>query len=226
MTFDASLIAGLRYRLRSATPLHWQQALREIRTGARLLRYRIIGRPICPGETAKAHARRMREGFFAKYCSGRGLDIGYGGDLLCDNCVGWDREHGDAQFLARLADASFDFVYSSHTLEHVADASLALRNWYRVVIPGGYLILFVPDRDLYEKRLTLPSRWNPDHRRFFLLDRDEPPDTIGLLPLIERVLPDAKVLEARRCADGHTINDPARHSDGEYSLEVILRKAA
>jgi hypothetical protein len=101
---------------------------------------------------------------------------------------------------------------------------VALRSWYRVLKTNGHLIIFVPDRDLYEKKRALPSRWNSDHRRFFLLDRDEPPDTVGLLPLIGRVLPDAVIVSARQCADGRTITDPMRHSDGEYSLEVILRK--
>jgi SAM-dependent methyltransferase len=166
----------------------------------------------------------VREGFFEKYCVGRGLDIGYGGDLLMENCVGWDIEHGDAQLLAGVDQGSFDFVYSSHTLEHVADPFEALRNWYRAVKPGGHLILLVPDRDLYEKKLALPSRWNPDHKRFFLLDRDEPPDTVGLLPLLNEVIPEACLIAARRCAAGHTIVDPLMHSDGEYSIEVIVRK--
>jgi SAM-dependent methyltransferase len=200
--------------------------MRELRSNARLVRYRALGRPPYGGETTKAHARRTREGFFEKYCGGNGLDIGYGGDLLSATCIGWDIEDGDAQLLDRIADEAFDLVYSSHTLEHVEDASEALRNWYRVVKPGGHLIIFVPDRDLYEKKPTLPSRWNPEHKRFFLLDRDEPPDTIGLLPLIERNLPDAEIVSAQRCAEGHTIVDPLVHSDGEYSIEIIVRKRA
>jgi SAM-dependent methyltransferase len=216
---------GLKTELRRIAPPRLWLLLREARSSARLIRYRAIGRPTQAGETSKARARRLREGFFDRYCAGRGLDLGYGGDLLCGNCLGWDLEHGDAQRLDRIDDESFDFVYSSHTLEHVADPSEALRNWYRVVKPGGHLILFVPDRDLYEKKLTLPSRWNPDHKRFFLLERDHPPDTVGLLPLINRVLPDSIVVSARRCSEGHTIVDPLVHSDGEYSIEVILRKA-
>ncbi len=215
---------GFKSELRRLAPAKLWLLIREARSNARLLKYRAIGRPARAGETAKAHARRMREGFFERYCIGRGLDIGYGGDLLATNCIGWDREHGDAQSLAGVDDDSFDFVYSSHTLEHVVDASEALRNWYRVVKPGGHLILLVPDRDLYEKKLELPSRWNPDHRRFFVLDRDEPPHTIGLLSLISQSIRSAAVVAARRCAEGHTIVDPALHSDGEYSIEVILRK--
>jgi len=218
------MLSGFKHRIKQVAPPSLWQFLRDTRTRGRFLKYRALGRPVYAGESAKACARRLRDGFFEKYCVGRGLDIGYGGDLLCDNCVGWDVEDGDAQFLDGIARESFDFVYSSHTLEHVIDAALALRNWYRVVKPGGFLILFLPDRDLYEKRSVLPSRWNPDHKRFFLLDHDEVPDTIGVSPLLSRVIPDAVIISARRCAEGHTIGNPLVHSDGEYSIEAIVRK--
>jgi SAM-dependent methyltransferase len=226
-TFSSDAIdvsRGLKSELRRLAPPRLWQVLREVRLNARLLKYRAIGRPQYCGETAKARGRRMREGFFKKYCVGRGLDIGYGGDLLSDNCVGWDLEHGNAQLLDGISDETFDLVYSSHMLEHLDDGCEALRNWYRVVRPGGYLILFVPDRDLYEKKLHLPSQWNPDHKRFFLLDRDDPPDTFGLLPMIDRVIGDVQIVSAQQCSEGHTISDPNLHSDGEYSLEVIVRK--
>jgi len=176
------------------------------------------------GETFKARARRMREGFFEKYSRGKGLDIGFGGDLLTKNCRGWDFEDGDAQYLRGLKDHSFDFVYSSHTLEDLPDLEAALKNWWRVLKPGGFFILYLPERDLYEKKLTLPSRWNPGHRHFFLLDRDEKPHTVGLLPLIARTISDYELIYAKVCDEGHTITDPEQHSDGEYSLEVVLKK--
>lgn len=229
MNLDISFVGaetrrGLKSDVKRFSPAPLWSALRGLRTRARHFEYRVCGRSMNSGETAKARERRVREGFFDRYCVGRGLDIGYGGDLLCDDCAGWDLEHGDAQLLASVKDDSFDFVYSSHTLEHVADEFLALRNWYRTVKPGGYLILFLPDRELYEKKITLPSRWNPDHKRFFLIDRDDPPDTVGVLPLINRSIPEAIIISARRCDLGHTIEDPRVHSDGEYSIEVIMRK--
>ncbi|MBQ9479750.1 MAG: hypothetical protein IJU71_09385, partial [Selenomonadaceae bacterium] len=57
-----------------------------------------------PGETARARARREREGFFDKYCKGEGIDIGYGGDILTPDCSGWDFQNGDAQYLSGIAD--------------------------------------------------------------------------------------------------------------------------
>jgi ubiquinone/menaquinone biosynthesis C-methylase UbiE len=68
-----------------------------------------------------------------------------------------------------VPDESFDFVYSSHCLEHVHEVPHALRNWLRILKPGGYLYVVVPDYLLYEK-LTFPSRHNSDHKHSFSLD--------------------------------------------------------
>jgi SAM-dependent methyltransferase len=185
---------------------------------------RLFGRKSAATETSKARPRRERERFFERYCQGYGLDIGYGGDLVSANAQGWDMEHGDAMRLEALADESFDFAYSSHTLEHMTNLRAALGNWWRVVKPGGYMILYVPHRDLYEKQTELPSRWNLDHKHYFLPDRDEPPVTVGLQPLFDRTLGKYELIYMKTCAEGHTIDDPLRHSVGEYSIEVVLRK--
>jgi hypothetical protein len=83
----------------------------------------------------------------------------------------------------------------------------------------------VPHRDLYEKRTTLPSAWNADHKFFILPDRDELPFTLGLLPLVKSALPEPReIVYVRTCDRGHTICDPHAHSDGEYSIEAVVRK--
>jgi len=192
----------------------------------RLQRWKILlcGRKAAETETAKARPRREQEGFFERYTLGNGLDIGFGGDLVCRNARGWDIEHGDAMFLSGLDAESFDFVYSSHTLEHMVDPVVALKNWWRVLKPGGTMILYIPHRDLYEKKQELPSRWNLDHKHFFLPDTDEPPFTIGLLPLLRRSIGPFELVYLKTCSHGHTITDPMLHSDGEYSIEAVLIK--
>ena len=181
-------------------------------------------RPYVPGETSKAKGRRLREGFFDKYLNGNGLDIGYGGDPIIPQVQCWDFEHGDAQFLSTLEDEKFDFVYSSHTLEHIPNPVTAIKNWFRVLKRGGYLILYIPHRDLYEKKRTLPSRFNPTHTKFFIIDKDDPPDTIGIIPLIQQNLHGFEIIYAKECSEGHTITDPLLHSNGEYSIEAVLKK--
>ena len=191
------IMKRVRYNL--FAPMPKSRKSKAVKDRIRKIRYNLfghlpgLGRKRSYGETHKAKGRRAREGFFEKYCQGRGLDIGYGGDPIMPEARGWDFEHGDAQLLKGLDDASFDFVYSSHLLEHLPDCELALRNWWRVLKPGGYLLLYLPHRDLYEKKRELPSRFNDDHEHFFMPEADEAPDTIGIGPLIERTLKDYEV---------------------------------
>jgi SAM-dependent methyltransferase len=53
----------------------------------------------------------------------------------------------EARDLSRIADASYDFLASSHVLEHVANPLLALSEWIRVLRTEGLLILILPHRD-------------------------------------------------------------------------------
>ena len=187
-------------------------------------KYRRGRRPFVYGETSKAKNRRVKEGFFEKYCNGRGLDIGYGGDPVLPNVDVWDIEHGDAQYLNGIADNQYDFIYSSHTLEHLEDPAEAIGNWWRVLKKNGHLVLYVPHRDFYEKKKTLPSRFNPSHKHFFKIENDEPPDTIGILSMLRRTLSDYEVVYIKECSDGFTIKDPLVHSNGEYSIEAVIKK--
>jgi len=123
-------------------------------------------------ETSKALAMRRRRGDFARYLHGKGIDIGAGPDPLRvprGSVTRWDTAQGDAQYMAGIADESFDFVYSSHCLEHLRSVQEASRNWARILRPGGYLYLVVPDFELYEKR-AWPPRFNQTHRHTFSLE--------------------------------------------------------
>lgn len=189
-------------------------------------RFRVFARPVMLKETSKAKDRRKAAGFFERYLRGQGIDVGYGGDLVVPNCRGWDVEDGDAHDLAGIADETFDFVYSSHVLEHLTDPARAIRNWWRVLKPGGYLILYLPERDMFERKRTLPSTTCLDHRHFFLLDRDDPPDTIGLIPLLKRNLSGMEIVYNQICDAGYNAAMPINHLwDAEYSIELVARKS-
>jgi SAM-dependent methyltransferase len=120
-------------------------------------------------ETAKMMEIRRNRGDFANYLRGKGIDIGCGDDCLKvdDGSVRpWDVGDGDAQLMKGVADGEFDFVYSSHCLEHMRDVRETLLHWTRILKPGGFLYVIVPDYLLYEK-LTWPSRNNSDHKQSF-----------------------------------------------------------
>lgn len=53
----------------------------------------------------------------------------------------------EATSLTGLSSTAYDVVISSHTLEHVANPLLALREWRRVCRRSGTLILILPHRD-------------------------------------------------------------------------------
>ena len=214
----------MKILIKRILPITLYQRLRNLYYFFLKNKLRIIGRGLIEAESAKARPRRLREMFFEKYCLGSGLDVGYGGDLIHPSAFGWDFEHGDAQTLSSVGDSSMDYVYSSHTLEHMLLPNVALVNWWRVVKPGGYLILYIPERDLYEKKTQLPSKWNLDHKQFFLLENDELPATFGILPLIKRELTNFKIIYAKICNEGYFSGGNDVHSIGEYSIEVVLQK--
>lgn len=54
----------------------------------------------------------------------------------------------DAVDLSSLPDESYEFLLSSHTLEHIANPLKALKEWIRVVKKGGYVILILPEKSV------------------------------------------------------------------------------
>ena len=51
-----------------------------------------------------------------------------------------------ADHLPMLDDQSEDFILCSHLMEHLADPIRALKEWWRILKPGGLLLLILPDR--------------------------------------------------------------------------------
>lgn len=180
------------------------------------------------GETRKAHARRKKEGWFEKYAPADkpGLDIGSQFDPLNKTFRRWDYlfGDGDATDLTDVPNETYHTVYASHILEHIDKPMRALQNWFRVLKPGGHMIVVVPHRDLYEKRKTLPSQWNPEHRWFWMPDDSELPCTICLKDLIESI-PNAELVEYRVLDEGYDHSLPVNHHPvGEFSIEAVVRK--
>jgi SAM-dependent methyltransferase len=120
-------------------------------------------------ETKKSEGLRVQRGDFSNFLRGKGIDIGCGSDCLrieSGTVRPWDVADGDAQEMAGVPDSEFDFVYSSHCLEHMRDVRVSLSNWIRILKPGGFLYFAVPDYVLYEK-MTWPSMYNSDHKQSF-----------------------------------------------------------
>lgn len=57
--------------------------------------------------------------------------------------------YGDASHIP-VADKSQDFILSSHVFEHIPNPISALLEWQRVLKPGGYVVMIVPQPDALE----------------------------------------------------------------------------
>lgn len=178
-------------------------------------------------ETAKSFDRRVREGWFDRYVRPAVIDIGCGEDPLIPEATKYDILWGsqDAVFCREIPDQAFATVYASHVLEHLWHPTVALQSWNRILEPGGRIIVCVPHRHLYEKRQLLPSRWNEDHKTFWLPHRVDPPATFSLFDTFREALPDFEV-ELFRVLDDLYRSNGDEHSSGEYSIEIIGRKPA
>lgn len=197
-------------------------------------------------ETSKAIPRRLRDpAFHQKYFVGTGIDVGAGGDPLSryvslfprlDKVLTFDLPGADADFtgdattLAGLVSGVFDFVHSSHCLEHLADPMGALENWLRVTKPGGHVIVIVPDEQLYEHE-TWPSIFNMDHKHSFRMGWDAAPACKNSV-FVPGLFTDARIMSEAaliKCERLEATFLPGVLSDqtigiGECAIEFVLRK--
>lgn len=190
-------------------------------------------------ECTKAFVRRASDvNFTARYFVGDGIDIGGAPDPLTlyaqffprmGKVRIWDLADGDAQLMEGVADASFDFVHSSHCLEHLVDPAVGLRNWFRILRPGGHLVVIVPDEDLYEQGV-FPSTYNPDHKWTFTVfkARSWSEKSRNLIELLAQLGPAADLRKVE-CLDSTYLYGLPRFDQtmtpiGEAGVEFVVRK--
>lgn len=116
----------------------------------------------------------------AHYVKGLGLDIGCGPWKVFPHSIGLDGQAYqsldnkgpnlvmDCRTLPLFADGMFDYIFSSHFLEHVEDPEAVLREWWKKIKVGGVLILYLPHKAYYPN-CGQPGA-NPDHKHDFVPD--------------------------------------------------------
>lgn len=145
------------------------------------------------------------------YTSGRVLDIGCGRYKTFPHFVGVDKYDyqgntdivvDSAEKLDLIASQSCDAVFSSHLLEHIQDYKAALKEWWRVIKPNGYLCLYLPHKEFYP---NIGAEFtNPDHKHDFM-----PADIIAAMEEIGG-------WDLVQCED--------RNQDDEYSFFQVYKK--
>jgi SAM-dependent methyltransferase len=191
-------------------------------------------------ETSKALMRRLRDSrFITRYFVGVGIDIGAGGDPLSNyreffpgmrEVKSWDLPDGDAQLMSGVANNSFDFVHSSHCLEHMRDAVEAMSNWARILKPGGHMVLLVPDEDLYEQGVW-PSRYNWDHKTSWTIQKSSSwsPVSVNCTTFLQN-FPALQILKLELLDESYRYSvrdvDQTLSQIGESAIEIVLRKTS
>lgn len=185
-------------------------------------------------ETTKAKPRLIANGFYSRHIEGKKvIDVGVGrldthdgADPICEWAEMHDKDICDATTMEAYQDETFDTVYASHILEHLTDPITAIKNWLRICKKGGVVFISIPHRDLYERKKELPSKWNQDHKYFYLPYISEPPNTFSVRDLIILALGWDNYYNCNlEVIDTNTNNDkPDEHANGEFSIEAIIYK--
>lgn len=145
----------------------------------------------------------------AALLNGIGLDLSANEEKIVPEAIGLgytkdvdinvDLSANDA--LSLFADCSVDYVFDAHQLGNFKATKGVLYEWWRVVKPGGYLVLYEQDKDYYP-HVGTPGAGEFRKKDLFLED-------------VVEILKD----------QGAEVVSQSRHNDSnEYSWQLVLRK--
>ncbi len=179
---NARILKAAQLAGRLALSLNLGSALRMLRFGPGDFRNRLrqIFELSDPFECRSDIAAMVRA-----YCAGQGVEVGPGDNPYCppERTVYVDKfeRAGKGMTVRKIenawqlpfADNQFDFLLSSHCLEHCPDAIGTLEEWRRVVRPGGRLVLILPHAlRMFDcgRALTTVAHHIEDHKKGVGLD--------------------------------------------------------
>ena len=120
------------------------------------------------------------------YCRGKGADIGAGRWPLPGARAIEDNPQENAYKINEI-DNSLDYVFASHNLEHLKNWQNALKEWHRVLKPGGFLCLYLPHPvvTMWKPGVNKQHVWAPDSlvlKEFLQSDLKMDIEPTGALP--------------------------------------------
>jgi len=100
------------------------------------------------------NAMQFAQPFAAQFCKGRGLDVGAGrwplpGAQPVDRALAHNAQ--------ALPEGKWDYIFSSHCIEHLSDPVSAIEHWKTRLREGGVLFLYLPH--------PAQKYWRPQHCR-------------------------------------------------------------
>ena len=91
------------------------------------------------------------------FCKGKGIDIGGFFEWTLPGAKPINILNNDGFDAHHLPGKEYDYIFSSHTLEHLPDCVGALKHWKRHLKKGGVLFLYLPHPDM--------EYWLPQNNR-------------------------------------------------------------
>lgn len=132
-------------------------------------------------QTAYSESSKSRN-LYEHFLTGNGVEIGSGGWPMVPHAIQVELSHktyakynsgnvpeipvqwhSDDMSLP-FKDSTMDWVSSSHLIEDFADWNPLLREWVRILKPGGHLVILVPDKALWDKAIREGQPPNCAHR--------------------------------------------------------------
>lgn len=178
-------------------------------------------------ETAKVHDR------IAPFVYGHGVDLGCGCWKLKvekspnHSCIGVDmglsqQACKEADMICDVStlpfkDETFDYAYSSHTLEDMHYSDAVLTEWWRIIKPGGRLILYLPLTRSVAKELG-----REDWENFYPNKGEEGANVYHAKDFYPQEILDA----IAKIGHAEVLADEIRGEKDEYSFLQVYRKLA
>jgi hypothetical protein len=116
-----------------------------------------------PNYLKKGNACSFVLPYAKEFCSGNGLDIGGFFEWTFPGARAINIANNDGYDAYTLPDGQYDYIFSSHTLEHLTNYVEALTYWKSKIKKGGILFLYLPHPDM---EYWLPQN-NPKHLHVF-----------------------------------------------------------
>lgn len=103
-----------------------------------------VGGPSYSGGTIYETALSMDNAVFSRHTvwSNHGPEYNYFNDKVGKVII------NDGTMLSDIKTENYDFVFASHTLEHIANPLKALFEWIRIIKDGGHIILVLPEKSV------------------------------------------------------------------------------
>jgi len=98
-----------------------------------------------PDYLRRGNASRFAVPFARLFCTGKGIDVG-AGRWPFPGAIPHDLADGKEATDIPMGD--WDYIFSSHCLEHLPNPIAALEHWKSRLPPGGVLFLYLPHPDM------------------------------------------------------------------------------